>query len=78
MPESSVKITLGVQLDKSDIDKQLQEMQKELDAYKLKIGVDREQLTQDTESKQSSDKSSPKSFESPENEENIDFGVLSD
>jgi tape measure domain-containing protein len=78
MPESSVKITLGVELDKSEIDRQLQEMQKELDAYKLKIGVDREQLTQDTGSGQSSDKSSPKSFESPENEENIDFGVLSD
>jgi tape measure domain-containing protein len=78
MPESSVKITVGVQLDKSEIDKQLQEMQKELDAYKLKIGVDREQLTQDSGSGQSSDKSAPKSFESPENEENIDFGVLSD
>ena len=78
MPESSVKITLGVQLDKSEIDKQLQEMQKELDAYKLKIGVDREQLTQDTGTGQSTDKSSPKSFESPEGEENIDFGVLSD
>ena len=78
MPESSVKITLGVQLDKSEIDKQLQEMQKELDAYKLKIGVDREQLIQDSGSGQSSDKSSPKSFESPENEENIDFGALSD
>jgi tape measure domain-containing protein len=78
MPESSVKITLGVQLDKSEIDKQLQEMQKELDAYKLKIGVDREQLTQDTGSGQSTEKSSPKSFESPGNEEEIDFGVLSD
>jgi tape measure domain-containing protein len=78
MPESSVKITLGVQLDKSEIDRQLQEMQKELDAYKLKIGVDREQLTQDSGSGQSSDKSSPKSFESPDNEENIDFGPLSE
>ena len=77
MPESSVKITLGVQLDKSEIDKQLQEMQKELDAYKLKIGVNREQLAA-SDPEQPTDKTSPKSFESPGDEESVDFGVLSD
>lgn len=78
MPESSVKITLGVQLDKSEIDRQLQEMQKELDAYKLKIGVDREQLIDSSTDSRKGGSQEPKSFESPEDEENIDFGVLSD
>ena len=78
MPESSVKITLGIELDKSEIGQQIQEMQKELDSYRLKIGVDREQLTASSQETGSTGSNVPKSFESAGSEENIDFGSLSD
>ena len=78
MPESSVKITLGIELDKSEIGQQIQEMQKELDTYRLKIGVDREQLTPSSQDTGDSGSATPKSFESAGDEEDMDFGPLSD
>jgi len=78
MPESSVKITLGIELDKSEIGQQIQEMQKELDSYRLKIGVDREQLTGSAPDANIARSKAPKSFESADEGENVDFGPLSD
>jgi hypothetical protein len=40
MPESSVKITLGVELDKSDLEQQIKEFQEEVKKYKLQMGLD--------------------------------------
>jgi tape measure domain-containing protein len=77
MPESSVKIKLGIELDKSELGQQIQEMQKELESYKLKIGVSTEQIDGESDDGGAKKPAPGTSFESGA-DEGIDFGPLSD
>ena len=78
MPESSVRIKLGIELDKSEFGQQVLELQKELDKYKLSIGI-QGNLQQD-ESLKSNGTDSVSSSQDTQGDSNdsVDFGGLSD
>ena len=78
MPESSVRIKLGIELDKSEFGQQVLELQKELDKYKLSIGIQGD-LQQDESLKSTgTDTASSAQNTVVDGNDPVDFGGLSD
>lgn len=79
MPESSVRIKLGIELDKSEFGQQILELQEELDKYKLRVGIQGDLVEQEQLPQSGSTDSGTSSQDSTgDNNNSVDFGALSD
>ena len=78
MTESSVRIKLGVELDKSEFGQQLLELQQELDNYKLRVGIQREISQEQNPQNTSADPGTSSQDATGNDNSSVDLGVLSD